>query len=311
MASKWTVGKRSARDFTTIQAAIDQVPRGQSAPTTICLDGELFREKITVPPDVRVRLIGQGCERTRISWDDYARKMHADGTPYGTFRTPTVSVFGDGCEIRDLTIVNTAGPRAVVGQAVALAVHGDGVACAGLNLLGRQDTLLTAGSGRQMFERCYIEGDVDFIFGSASVWFERCHLHSLGKGYITAASTPEGVALGYVFWECRVTGPRHPSVFLGRPWRPHASVIWIDSEFGSHILAPGWDNWRDSKNEETARYWEYGSRGPGAADQERVRWAHAAPLSALPDVLQRDALRRAFGRETLECSNDREDDRRG
>jgi pectinesterase len=42
---------------------------------------------------------------------------------------------------------------------------------------------------------------------------------------------------------------------------------------GGHILAAGWDNWRNVENEKTAYYAEYESRGEGAAAAQRVSWS--------------------------------------
>ena len=39
------------------------------------------------------------------------------------------------------------------------------------------------------------------------------------------------------------------------------------------ITPAGWDNWRDLKNEKTARYFESGSKGAGANNASRVKWA--------------------------------------
>jgi pectinesterase len=60
---------------------------------------------------------------------------------------------------------------------------------------------------------------------------------------------------------------------LGRPWRPYASVAYLNCEMGSHIKPEGWNNWRNPANELTARYSEYNSTGPGANPGRRVKWS--------------------------------------
>ena len=64
-----------------------------------------------------------------------------------------------------------------------------------------------------------------------------------------------------------------PMADLGRPWRPHASVTYLNCEMGDHILLTGWNNWDKPENEKTARYAEYNSTGPGANPQARAPWA--------------------------------------
>jgi pectinesterase len=43
---------------------------------------------------------------------------------------------------------------------------------------------------------------------------------------------------------------------------------------GAHIVAQGWDNWRNPENEKTAFFAEYKSTGPGANPTGRVSWSH-------------------------------------
>ena len=141
--------------------------------------------------------------------------------------------------------------------------------------------------GRQFFKDCHIEGRVDFIYGDGTAVFEGCTIHSKNGGYITAASTPADHPYGFVFIRCKLTGdPRpwidpagnpvkptkNPLAYLGRPWRPHGSVAFLECEMGSHIRPEGWDNWRKPENELTARYAEYANTGPGAATAARVAW---------------------------------------
>ena len=146
----------------------------------------------------------------------------------------------------------------------------------GCRLLGHQDTVYTGkASSRVWFQDCYICGTTDFIFGPATAWFERCQIHSCADSYITAASTPQEVPYGYVFSHCRLTADEGVTkVYLGRPWRPYAYTLFIYCELGNHIRPEGWENWRNPENERTARYYEYGNTGPGAAINGRVSWSH-------------------------------------
>lgn len=121
---------------------------------------------------------------------------------------------------------------------------------------------------------CYIEGTTDFIFGPSTALFEGCTIHSKINSYVTAASTPANIAVGYVFKKCKLTAaPGVDKVYLGRPWRPYAATVFIDCELGKHICPAGWDNWRNPENEKTSRYAEYGSTGEGASMNSRVNWA--------------------------------------
>src|SRR4029079_8162892 len=171
----------------------------------------------------------------------------------------------------NVTFENSFG---VGSQAVALFVDAERATFEDCRFLGWQDTLFVNGS-RHLFKDCYIEGHVDFIFGTASAVFENCTIHSKGAGYVTAHyRTSNDESTGFVFVRCRLTGENTGAgVYLGRPWRPYARVVFIDSWLGAHIKPEGWDNWRDPGRAKTAWFGEFNSTGPGANPSKRVQWA--------------------------------------
>jgi len=121
-------------------------------------------------------------------------------------------------------------------------------------------------------ENCYIEGTVDFIFGSSTAFFDNCEIFCKDTGYITAASTPQEAKYGYVFYHCRVSGEKEHAFYLGRPWRPYAHVAFIACDLGEVIKPEGWDNWGNSENEKTAIFVEYQNTGKGSDISHRVSW---------------------------------------
>jgi len=261
--------------YRSLQEAISAAPMrtDEHAPRwVIRVKTGTYRERIYVQRERgHIHVIGDDRETTVISYDLHAGVPGPDGKPIGTFRTPTVQIDGDGMIWENLTLANTAGP---VGQALALRADGDRLVFRGVRFLGWQDTVLV-NRGRHYFEDCYIEGHVDFIFGAATAWFERCHLHVLRDGYITAASTPQDTAHGYVFNRCRITGVDGAKTYLGRPWRSFARTIFLHTEMSDHVRPVGWHNWNKPDAEKTTFYAEYGSTGPGASPATRVPWAHA------------------------------------
>ena len=75
-------------------------------------------------------------------------------------------------------------------------------------------------------------------------------------------------------YKCILTAePGVDKVYLGRPWRPYASVVFLECRMGKHIRPEGWHNWRNAANEKTARYAEYASAGEGADPESRVSWS--------------------------------------
>ena len=58
---------------------------------------------------------------------------------------------------------------------------------------------------------------------------------------------------------------------MGRPWRPYATAIFLNTEMGDHIEAAGWREWHPGETNyiETVFYAEFNSSGPGAHPSER------------------------------------------
>lgn len=228
----------------------------------------------------------------------YARQPHPDGKPFHTFRTFTMLVDGDKSQLKNLCVENTAGPGAAVGQAIALYIDADEVCVENCRILGHQDTLFLAPLPpreyepdgflgpkqwterrpiRVYFKDCLIEGGVDFVFGGATAYFERCEFRSVEPGFVFAPCTPEHIQEGFVAVNCRFTAaegvPEH-SCYLGRPWREFARVRLENCYIGSHIHPEGWHDWHKTEARRSVHFEEYASYGPGADGQQRPDWVH-------------------------------------
>ena len=265
--------------FSSIQAAINSVRDYKAERTVIFIKNGIYHEKIVIPTwKTNITLVGESEDSTVITFGDYASLNHM-----GTFKTYTCLAQGDGFHAKNLTFQNSAGE---VGQAVALHVESDCAEIIHCKLLGNQDTLFTGNqNSRQFYKDCYIEGTTDFIFGPATAWFEGCTICSKRDSYVTAASTPADKLYGYVLDHCILIAKKSVSkVFLGRPWRPFASVVYMNCNLGRQIRAEGWDNWRNAENEKTARFAEYKNSGAGAAIQRRVVWCHQLTKAQADEV---------------------------
>ena len=262
------VSRDGTGDYRTLTEAMEGIRAFMDHKVTVFIKNGTYKEKVIVPSWIEnVEFVGESVENTVITYDD-----HANIDKMGTFRTYTLKVEGNGITFKNLTIENNA---ARLGQAVALHTEGDRLLFVNCRLLGNQDTVYTGVAGTRLcFLNCYIEGTTDFIFGPSTALFKDCTIHSKANSYVTAASTPATVAVGYVFKNCRLTADDGvDKVYLGRPWRPYAATVFIDCELGKHIVPAGWHNWRNPENEKTARYAEYGSTGEGASADARVKWA--------------------------------------
>ncbi|GMI98898.1 hypothetical protein like AT2G47280 [Hibiscus trionum] len=162
--------------------------------------------------------------------------------------------------------------------AVAARIYGDKSAFYFCGFFGLQDTLWDV-EGRHYFYGCYIEGGIDFIFGSGQSIYERCQVNlTLVKyapeypyGYITAqgrnsSSDPSG----FVFKSCEFTG--FGKTYLGRAYGPYSRVIIYRSVLSDLIIPAGWDAWYYVHQEYNFMYVEHGCIGAGADTSGRVPW---------------------------------------
>jgi pectinesterase len=166
----------------------------------------------------------------------------------GTFGSMTVWVQNNGFQARNLTIENgynkdTGNAREECGerpcgktdinpqqnvvhhQAVALQLEGaDKVQFENIRLIGFQDTLFlraadTRVTVRSFFNKSYIEGDVDFIFGDSTAYFRDTEIKSLGDrstSYVGAPNTNHKTRYGLVFDHCRFTHDGSPFALAGK-----------------------------------------------------------------------------------------------
>jgi pectinesterase len=271
---KIIVSKDGKGDYQTVQAALDAVEEGNNDTVTIIIKNGVYKEVIVV--DARknfIKLLGEDKEKTILTYDNHAGTKLPNGDTLNTWTCASFFVYGNDFSAENLTFQNTAGFTA--GQAVGLRIEGNRAMIRNCRITGNQDILFLSGSGvKHYFQDCYIEGTTDFIFGSATAVFKNCHIHSKKNSHITAASTNGIIPFGFVFFNCKLTADVNVNkVSLGRPWAPTASVTYINCEMGSHIIPEGWNNWKNPANENSARYAEYNSTGPGGKKEGRVKWA--------------------------------------
>ncbi len=274
-----TVSHNDPNAFHSIQSAIDAMPAEGG---DILVAPGIYREKISVAKNgIHIRGTGAGPSDTVIVFGDGAINVG------GTFRSATLDASGDDFRLTNLTVQNdySRNPQNPPSQAVALSLTGDKVVIAKVRLLGAQDTLYAnKGKGgrmsRQYFSDCYIEGHVDFIFGNAKAWFERCELHGIAHQsvmYTAQSKNSPDEDSAYVFDHCTLTADAGAhGISLGRAWRPYATVIFLNTRMDAPVIPEGWREWTPGKTDtlKTATYAEYKSTGPGASPSTREPYSH-------------------------------------
>ncbi|MGW7048058.1 pectinesterase family protein [Streptomyces avermitilis] len=278
-------------DHTTVQAAVSAAS-GSGSGCTLVLAPGIYRETVAV-----------GVARTEMTWigasgdprdvvivyDNAAGTPKPGGGTYGTTGSATTTVQADGFTARSITFANdflrADHPEITGTQAVAIKVQGDRSAFLGCRFLGHQDTLyadsIALGTfARQYYRDCYVEGDVDFVFGRATAVYERCHFRTLNRtdlagapyGFVFAPSTAAADPRGYLVTRGRVTSGAPDAYYkLARPWvpssdttaRPMLTVRDTHLAAGIDAVAP-YTNMSDSYPWQRQRFAEYRNSGPGA-----------------------------------------------
>lgn len=271
---KITVAADGSGNYTTVQAAINSIPSPNKTSVVIFVKNGVYKEKIFIDSARDfITLQGEDKFKTILTYDDHTGKVAPDGSIINTRTSWSFRVVANYFTAKNITFQNDAGFTA--GQAVAVECRGDKAIFDHCRILGFQDILLADGdASRQFYSNCYLEGTTDFIFGSATAWFDQCHIHSKKNSHVTAASTPQGKKFGYIFNDCILTGDSSlHQVSLGRPWRPYAAVLYMHCYIGEHIKPEGWSNWNNTESYKTARYAEYKNYGPSSDTSQRVGWS--------------------------------------
>ncbi|RYY99299.1 MAG: T9SS type A sorting domain-containing protein [Chitinophagaceae bacterium] len=278
-----TVAKDGSGNYATVQAAIDAAPTARTTPYVIFIKNGRYREKITIPSNKPfIQLVGESVANTVLYYDDPA-------TVLGTSGSASVTVNATDFSALNITFANTYGDGS---QGVALMVNADRAAFKNCRFLGNQDTLYLKGAGtpKAYFRNCYIDGNIDFIFGSAIALFDSCVVYPKtrsvsGNSFITAANTPAGQSYGLVFRNSIIANNiGGTTYYLGRPWQnnsattplPFNRTTFLNTTMGYTIAPEGWVTWDATTNTTSIDYAEFGSKdfqGAVVNTASRVPWS--------------------------------------
>lgn len=156
--------------------------------------------------------------------------------------------------------------------------------------LGQQDTIYFR-SGRIYMKDCYIEGDVDYICGGATTFFDHCQIHTLkyaNGGIIVAAaaadtgySSTSEFANGFVFSNSLITADKSfdsakdgKRITLGRgTWvggsatsaTETGKIVYINCDFTKNLNTKTWNDWDSTNTVDKAFFRVSEAKGDGAS----------------------------------------------
>ena len=260
--------------YKTVQAAVNSVDKANTKRVVILVKEGDYNEHLVVSSPY-ISLIGEDSEKTRIYYDvnelaggdmDKRCAVRIESTAHNftaenlTFEN-TYNYLGDGTKSNE--------------SADALSSDADNASYINVRILGYQDTLC-ANKGTQYYYKCYIAGNVDFIYGNEPrALFNDCKLvfrynANKNSGYVCAPKTSADAAYGLTFYKCQVLsedGCSGNKYYLARPGGADAYITWIDCYMGKILRANAANPYADmsGNSAKAARFYEYGSYGPGYA----------------------------------------------
>ena len=267
-ATALTVAADGSGDFSTVQGAVDFVPANNTKRVVITVRQGTYTEIVYVgsnKPFVTVR-----GEDRNLSVIQYANNNN-----FNPASTTTRALFGvDAADftLENITLRNTT-PQGG-SQAEAFRGNNNRIVLNKVSLYSYQDTLLLQGQSNQggFVTDSYIEGDVDFLWGSGAVFVQNTELKMLrSSAFYTQIRNGAG-RNGYVFVNCRLTRSATSITddYLTRidpDDFPYSQVVFINTVMDAHIRPDPWrfdnpTNAVTTANYPNIRFWEYNSTTP-------------------------------------------------
>ncbi|KAF3081773.1 hypothetical protein TWF569_009762 [Orbilia oligospora] len=274
---------KSGGQYTDLQSAINSIPASSTSSYTIFIQPGTYNGQVYIPNTVKGKITIYGYTTNDQDYNQnqvtLVNSLGADvagsNDASGTLRAHSTDF-----KVYNINIQNSRGSGV---QAIALSTQGNQQGYYGCKLLGYQDTLL-ANKGTNVFNKCYIEGATDFIFGQQAIaWFEKCTIAISGAGFITANgrdsdTNPSYYVINSSSISLKSGVSSSVKTYLGRPWRAYARTVFQNTAMSSVVRPEGWSTW--SVALDNVYYAEYGNTGDGSKGT-RVSWAKqlSSPLT--------------------------------
>jgi pectin methylesterase-like acyl-CoA thioesterase len=271
--------------FCTIQGATDALPANNTAASTITIAAGTYHEVMHVANKSNITLHGTDRSETFIVGTNNNTQQ---GSAAGTKNRALLGFDStNGLVVENVTIQNLT-PQGGT-QAEALRMQNcDQCIVRNSDVWSLQDTLLW--SGRIYAENDLIVGNVDYVWGTGVVYFNKCELRTVGisGGYIVQSRNAVG-AYGYVFVDCKLTvDATSKNNWLARidaSTYPGSHVAYINCQM-TGIAAAGWNITGGSSS--SLRFWEYQSTDASGASLSTSGRTGGTQISASQAASMRD-----------------------
>ena len=231
----YTVADDGTGDFATLQGALDFIPSGNNSDAKIFVKNGTYiglafsknRNKITIEGENVDSVFVKAYNNSNLNASTHWRSV--------------VNLDGDDLTLLSITFINTT-PKGGT-QAESVKLNGDRCIIANCYFYSYQDTVLIEGT--VYFIDCMLEGDVDFVWGRGTVFFQSCEIRANNDGYNVMARN-DNTRHGYAFADCYISraNTSTTSHYLARDAGdsyPYAEVVYLNCSLTDHIADKGWN----------------------------------------------------------------------
>ncbi|KAF4556487.1 Pectinesterase-like protein 3 [Elsinoe fawcettii] len=267
--------------YNTIQGAIDAAPTSSKTNATIFIYPGVYEEKIIVNKSGSTIFIGYSSDTDDFSKNQVTIQQSFGVDTQGTgsnVDAATVYATGNYFYAYNVNFRNNNGTQQNIAS-LGFAVKSSKYAFLhGCQVYGNQDTLYI--NGYFFAFKSYVEGNVDFIFGTGSGYFLNSTISPNEDGVAITADkrTTNTTQAGLVFDQSSIipaagmTGFKNVS--LGRPWNNNARVLYVSSYLDGMIGSAGWTQWSKSSPQTAGVIFaEYHNFGPGSGICNRAAFS--------------------------------------
>ncbi|MCB1226345.1 MAG: immunoglobulin domain-containing protein [Verrucomicrobiales bacterium] len=263
-------------DFDTVQGAVDFIPfsPANTIPRRIEIQDGIYTEIVRLRSGQNlVTMQGQSRAGTTIQYlsnNNTAGQLPALGASFSSVGQR--SVFGsepNDFTLQRITLRNSTPFGGSQAECFWVGNNAARMTVSEANLLSYQDTFMSNG-GVCYLTNCYVEGSVDFVWGSGKTFFNNCELKMVGQVsggiYVQARNTP-ATTPGYFFYQCQLT--QGPGVAAGGSYLaridpnasggyPASQVVWMNCLMDAHIHPSGWQL-NNATTAPEVKFWEHQS----------------------------------------------------
>jgi pectin methylesterase-like acyl-CoA thioesterase len=251
----YTVALDGSGDFCTLQGATDAVVDSDPCRTLVKVKKGTYREIVNIPSGkANMTWLGEDRDTTILAVYNCNNFNNSSDTRM------MIRASADGFRMYNMTYHNLTPDGGT--QAETIKHSGQQSIVKNCKFMSYQDTVCL--NGQMYLKDCYLEGDTDYIWGTGTVYFDKCEMRSLrAQSYITQPRTAAPPSNGLFLVDCNLTVPPGIiGIYLGRTTNnsyPYCQSVYINCTMSGSVVFPvGW-KLADGTDVNNLRWWEYKS----------------------------------------------------